>query len=117
MGPYSRVEFDRIRSAAKARARKDMLRLSSFSVTLGVAQLLFIRWADQHLERATAVPLEVTIFLLYMAVVSWLAWRLDRNKRHTAPRCGQCHNPITRLSERVAVATGRCDSCGSQVIV
>jgi hypothetical protein len=113
---YSRREFDGMRAAAKERERKDKLLLVACSVGLGLGQLAFIRWADEQLPRAAAVGIEGTVFLLYMALVVWLVWRMERDKRAGAPRCPQCAQPLLRWSERIAVATGRCDACGGQVL-
>lgn len=86
------------------------------SVGLGVAQLLFIAWADSHLDRRTAVPLEGALFLVYMALVGWLGWRLQYRLKAARPVCSHCGARLGEMSERIAVATGRCDACGGQIV-
>lgn len=113
---YTRETFDQIRAASKQGERRDSRILTVLAVGLGVAQLLFIRWAETRFERQIAVPLEVTVFLLYAVLVTWLILRMLRNKRASSPSCPQCRRALQGLSERVAVATGRCDSCGGQVL-
>ncbi len=53
---------------------------------------------------------------VYAALVLWLLVRLIRHQREGAPRCPACGRPLVGLSERVAAATGQCDSCGGQVL-
>ncbi len=113
---YSRETFNQLRDAVKRRERKDSQLLALVSVGLGLAQLAIIRWVDARFTRQTAVAIEGAIFVIYAALVIWLLWRLQRHKRAGAPRCPQCGMALQGLSERVAVATGKCDSCGGQVL-
>lgn len=115
-GVYSRESFDARRAAAKRQERRDTNRLALFAVPGGLAQLAFIRWADAHLARGTAVPVEAAVFLVYIGVVIWLIVRLRQRRRDAAPRCPQCAILLVGLPERVAGATGRCEACGGQVI-
>jgi predicted RNA-binding Zn-ribbon protein involved in translation (DUF1610 family) len=57
-----------------------------------------------------------TVFLIYVATVAWLIWRLDRVSRAVLPHCPQCGVTLSGDSLRIAAATGRCDACGGQVI-
>jgi hypothetical protein len=114
---YSREQFDLVRSRAKAVEKRDSLILAVVSVGLGAAQLGFIRWAETRLPRGTAASWEVGFFLAYAVLVGWLVQRMLRHRKRNSPRCPQCHQPLAGLSERVAMATGRCDSCGGLVIV
>jgi len=113
---YTREKFDQIRASAKARERVDGRWLASASIGLGLGQLAFIRWAEGALPRQTAVTLEGVLFLLYGGLIVWLFFRLQRNRRNGSPRCPKCGAVLRGLSERIAVATGRCDSCGAQVV-
>lgn len=113
---HSREAFDQLRAAAKRRERKDVRLLALVSVGLGLAQLVFIRWVEAHFTHQMAVAIEGGVFLVYAALVILLLWRLQRHKRAGAPRCPQCGRALQGLSERVAAATGRCDSCGGQVL-
>lgn len=113
---YTREEFDVVRLRARDAERRASAVMAVLAVSLGVGQLAFIRWADTHMARGDAVPLEVTFFLVYMALLAVLVVRFERGRRSRAPHCPHCRRPLLRLSERVAVATGRCDACGGQVI-
>jgi len=113
---YSRETFDRQRAAGKQVERREGRLLAVVSVGLGVAQLVFIGWTEKRLEHKPAVAIEGAVFLAYMALVGWLFWRMQRRIRATHPTCPQCGVLLQGLSERVAAATGRCDSCGGQVV-
>jgi hypothetical protein len=113
---YSRESFDRIRASSKRQRREDGRWLALASIGLGLGQLVFIRWADAVLAHQQAVGLEGILFLAYAGVVGWLFWRLQRNTRSGAPRCAACGSILQGISERIAVATGRCDTCGAQVL-
>jgi len=112
---FTRETFERQRAAVKLVERRDGRMLASVSVGLGVAQLLFLRWADVHLDRSRGTAIAGLGFLAYLGLVGWLLWRLDRRRRAARPKCPQCGVPLQDLSERVASATGRCDACGGQV--
>lgn len=114
--PYTRAQFDERRAAAKAVERTDGRALAVVSVGLGLGQLLLIRWTDAHLERHAALPLTGGVFVAYLAVVAWLLWRFDRRRRAAYARCPQCGVVLKDQSERIAAATGRCDTCGGIVI-
>lgn len=114
--PYTREAFERMRAAAQSVERREGLLLAGVSVTLGVAQLIFLRWADHHLDRQTKLAFEIPAFLAYLVIVGGLLWRFVRRINAARPRCPQCGARLTELSERVAAATGRCDSCGGQLL-
>jgi len=42
--------------------------------------------------------------------------RMNKAIDRTAPVCPACGVKLTKLSERMAIATGKCDRCGAQVI-
>ena len=113
---YSRAAFERQVQAVKDVAGREGRILAIVSVGLGVAQLVFVRWADVHLEKNTGTPIAGIVFLVYMALVGWLLWRMQRRTKAVRPKCPQCGRAFEGLSERVAAATGRCDACGGQVI-
>jgi hypothetical protein len=115
--PYTRDEFSARRAGVKAVMRREGRVLVLVSVGLGMAQLLFIAWADSNLERRTAVPLEGLIFLIYIGLVGWRGWRLQQRLRAARPVCPHCGTSLSEMSERIAVATGKCDGCGGQVVV
>ena len=113
---WTRKEFEGRRAATKAVERREGLLLAGVSVALGVAQLVFLRWADVHLDRSTKLAIELPAFFAYLAVVGWLLWRFVQRVKAARPKCPRCGAPLSELSERVAVATGRCDSCGGQIL-
>jgi len=113
---WTRKEFAGQRAATKAVERREGLLLAVVSVALGVAQLVFLRWADAHLDRSTKLAIELPAFFAYLAAVGWLLWRFVRRVKAARPKCPRCAAPLSELSERVAVATGRCDSCGGQIL-
>ena len=113
---YTRAAFDAQRDRAKQIAGRDGRVLAAVSVSLGVAQLVFLRWADPRFPKSTVTTIAGTVFLVYMALVVWLIWRMDRRVSAAQPRCPQCGKRLKGLSERVAAATGRCDTCGGQII-
>ncbi len=114
--PWTRKEFEIQRAAAGAVVRREGLPLAIVSVVLGVAQVVFLRWADVHLDRSTKLSIEVPVFLSYLVIVGGLLWRYIHRVKAARPKCPQCGIHLTELSERVAVATGRCDSCGGQIL-
>ena len=76
--PYARQEFDALREARRRIERRESGLLALVSVLLGLGQLALIGWLDSHVERGRAVAIEGTLFLLYMALVGWLLWRMLR---------------------------------------
>ena len=69
---YTREEFESRRTAVKRIEKREGRVLAAVSVGLGLAQLVFIRWADAHLARKSQVPIEGGAFLFYLALVGWL---------------------------------------------
>jgi predicted RNA-binding Zn-ribbon protein involved in translation (DUF1610 family) len=113
---YSRAAFDRQRELVKDVSRREGRLLGPVSVGLGIAQLVFLRLAERRLDHDTVTAIAGVVFLIYVALVGWLIWRMDRRVRAVRPVCPHCGTRLHGLSERVASATGRCDSCGGQVI-
>lgn len=113
---YSREAFARQRLVERQVERRAGTVLAVVSVGLGVAQLVFLRWADVHLERDLKIGIALPAFLAYIAVVGWLLWRFERRRREVRPKCPRCGAVLENLSQRIATATGRCDACGGQVL-
>ena len=113
---YTRDAFTRQQTAVKQAQQRNGRPLAFLSVVLGFAQLLFLRWADQHMARGPRMAAAGAAFLMYVALIAWLFFRMQRAVRIACPRCPQCGVALKDMSERVAVATGRCDACGGQVI-
>ena len=115
--PLTREAFERSRAAAALVARRDSRLLAAFSVTFGVLQLIFLRWADVHLERASRLGSALPVTVIYIFVVGILLWRMEHSRRSLGPICPQCGIRLMGLSERVAAAICRCDNCGGVVVV
>ena len=113
---YTRETFDRQRAAAKSAEQRASLPLAVVSVSLGIAQLLIIRWIDAHFEKGSGLTLEVGMFLTYVAIVGAFGWRFGRIRRAARLQCPQCEVPLQGMPESVASATGRCEACGGRVI-
>jgi hypothetical protein len=113
---YTREEFDRRRAEQKRLEGREMRLLGFVTVPLGIGQLVMIRLLESRLERSRAVAIEGAVFLAYMALFGFLFWRLLRRFRFSLLSCPQCGAKLRGMSESVAAATGRCDSCGGQVI-
>ena len=113
---YTREEFDRQRAEQKRIESREAWLLALVSVPLGLAQLVMIRLLDARLEHQRAVAIEGAVFLAYMALVGAQLWRMQRKLRAALLTCPQCGVRLRGMSERVAAATGKCDSCGGQVV-
>lgn len=96
-------------------ARESRL-LALVAVPFGLAQLAMISWADRNLERTPRLALEGGVFLAYMAVVGWLIVRMVKRTRAATPLCPKCHARLDGDLGRAALVTGRCGSCGTDVI-
>ena len=114
--PLAREDFDRQRAAAKLAARQHGRVLALFSAGLGVVQLVFLRWAEGHLARGPRLVIAGSAFLAYVVLVGVLLWRMERRLRSVRPVCPQCGIALKGMSERVASATGKCDSCGGWIL-
>lgn len=112
----TREEFDRRRAALKAVARREGRVLASVSVGLGLAQLLFHRWAEPQMAHDAFIAMAGSLFLAYIAGVGALLWRMQRRVRAARVACPHCRTVLNDMSERVASATGRCDTCGGQIM-
>ena len=115
--PYTRDAFERRRAAVRQLESREGRRLALVSVGLGLAQLIGFRWVDARFAHPLAVAIQGGAFLTYLAVVAGLLWRMQRRLRVARPTCPQCGAVLKDMFERVAAATGRCDSCGGQVVV
>jgi hypothetical protein len=114
--PMTRQEFERRRTGMERVLKRDGYVLAAVSVVFGVGQLVLIRWAETHLPRRPEIALELTVFIAYILLILVLAWRLARKLKAASVACPQCGAALDGLSGRVAVATGKCDRCGGQVI-
>jgi predicted RNA-binding Zn-ribbon protein involved in translation (DUF1610 family) len=113
---YTRDAFARQRAVVKQVQRREERLLAIVSVVLGLAQLAFVSWAEVTLDRGLFTALASAVFLAYLALIGVLVWRLERRVRAARLVCPQCGVQLKATSERVAAATGRCDTCGGQII-
>ena len=111
----TREEFDRKRAIAAGAEKWQLRVLATVSVTLGIAQLLFIKWLDAHVASPKRLQIEGSLFLAYMGLVVFLIWRMARAIKAVRPKCPQCKASLGGMSERMAVTTGKCDKCGAQL--
>ena len=111
----TREEFDRKRAIAAGAEKWQMRVLAIVSVTLGIAQLLFIKWLDTHVADAKRLQIEGSLFLAYMGLVIFLIWRMTSAIKAARPKCPKCKAPLGGMSERMAVTTGKCDQCGAEL--
>ena len=116
MAVLTREDFDRRPAAVKLAARREGRVLAIFSVGLGLAQLLFLRWAEREMAHEAVIATGGSLFLAYIVGVGALLWRLQRRIRSARLICPHCRAVLGDLSERVASATGRCDMCGGQIL-
>lgn len=112
----TRAEFDRRRAALKLVARRESRVLAIFSVGLGLAQLGFLRWAEPQMAHDAVTAVAGSLFLAYIAGVLALLWRMQRRVRAVRLSCPHCRTLLNDMSERVASATGRCDTCGGKIL-
>ncbi len=112
----TREEFDQQLAAAKLVSRQHGRVLALTSVGLGLAQLVFLRWAEGHLARGPRLAIAGIAFLAYAALIGALLWRLERRLGRVRPTCPQCGVALKGMSERVAAATGKCGSCGGWIL-
>jgi predicted RNA-binding Zn-ribbon protein involved in translation (DUF1610 family) len=112
----TREAFERQRAAVKVVARQDGRVLAFLSVGLGVAQLILLRWAEAHVARGPRIAIAGSAFLVYIMLIGFLWRRMKRRLRSVRPVCPQCGVALQGMSERVASATGKCDSCGGWIL-
>lgn len=111
----TREEFDRKRAVAAGAEKWQMKVLAIVSVTLGIAQLLFIKWLDAHVVDQKRLQIEGSLFLAYMGLVIFLIWRMTSAVNGARPKCPKCKATLKGMSERMAVTTGKCDQCGAEL--
>lgn len=113
---YTRQEFARrVEEHRKVESRESRL-LALVAVPFGIAQLVMIRWADEHLPRGPRLALEGGVFLAYMALVGFMIVRFVRRSNAAALRCPACGKRWDDAASRAVLVTGRCGSCGADVI-
>jgi len=114
--PYTRAEFDHLRSLGNRLVRRHSIVLAIISVSLGVGSLWFIQWADARFPRPQRIIFALGTFAIFIGIVGWLLFRMKRTARNVALKCPQCSEPLKGDTERIASATGKCEKCGGVVI-
>jgi predicted RNA-binding Zn-ribbon protein involved in translation (DUF1610 family) len=112
---YSRESLAQQIASAAATYKRRSLPLVVFSVAGGLGQLWLHTLIEKRYERPTSQNIELAMFLVYIVIViAQIVW-LTRSDA-TAPKCPSCGAKLKDMSGRLALATGRCDRCGAQVI-
>lgn len=112
----SRAAFQSAQERAQKVEQTSGTPMALVAVVLGFAQLYLLRWAKDHIPHDQGIGFASIVFLLYLALVGALLARMLRARTAAAPRCPQCGIALRDMSQRVALATGKCDRCGGQVI-
>jgi hypothetical protein len=89
---------------------------AAFAVLGGFGQLWLHAIIEKRYDRATTQPIELAIFIVYLAVVVAMMVWMNRGVSAVTPRCDACGAQLKDMSGRMAMATGKCDQCGAQVI-
>lgn len=114
--PMTRAAFQAAQEKSQKAEQSGGTPLALVSVVLGFGQLYLLRWVSRNFA-ADRVPVVGGIaFVLYIAIVAVMFVRMLRARGAAAPRCPQCGVAMLDLSQRVALATGKCDRCGGRVI-
>lgn len=111
----SRDDFRCQQQNVRRIARQEGLVLAVVSVGFGIAQLVFLWWAESNLERAPRIAIALPTFLVYIGLVMVLVLRMKRRILAATPTCPACATPLTNMAEQVASATGKCSNCGGTV--
>jgi len=112
---YSREALAQQIAGAAATYKRRSLPLVVFSVGGGLGQLWLHTIIEKRYQRPVSQNIELALFTCYMVVAGVLIIWLIRGDA-TAAKCPSCGTKLKDLSARLALATGRCDRCGAQVI-
>ena len=112
---YSRESLAQQIASAAATYKRRSLPLVVVSVAGGLGQLGLHPIIEKRYEKPTSTNIELAIFLVYIVIVVALMIWLTRGDAAT-PKCPSCGSKLKDMSGRLALATGRCDRCGAQVI-
>ena len=112
---YTREGLAQQIAKAAATYKRRSLPLLVVAVGGGLGQLWLHTIIEKRYERPTSQNIELALFSIYMVItVALLVWVVKGDA--TAPKCPSCGNKLKDMSARLALATGRCDRCGAQVI-
>jgi hypothetical protein len=90
--------------------------LAAFAVLGGLGQLWIHRVIEEQFARDASRRIELALFTAYIViVVATIVW-MNRGVNTATPRCEACGIRLKEISGRMAMATGKCDQCGAQVI-
>ena len=112
------MRADFVREVEQSRAVQQRLerRLAFFAVPGGLGQLVLHRWLEATYGKGNRTTIELTVFLIYIAIFIVMFTHVIRNERRHAPKCPSCGQRFSKMSASLAITTGRCDRCGAQVI-
>lgn len=111
-----RADFVRDVEQGRALLKRTERHMAYFAVPFGFAQLAGFRWLEAAYGKENSRGLEGALFLAYMAIFVVLFARYIRAERNLGPACPSCGRRFSKMSASLAIATGRCDRCGEQVI-
>ncbi len=112
---FTRARFQQAVAKVRRIERRETRILTAFAIAAGIGQLPLIKYLEARFDHGKAIAIEGVVFLLYLAIVVWLIYRLNTRTAAVRPRCPQCGARLQGMSERVAMATGKCDKCGGKV--
>ena len=112
---YSRDTLAREVANAAATYKRRSIPLAIFSVLGGFGQLWVHTIIEHQMDRTASIRIELGMFVVYIAIVLALMVWLTKGDA-TTPKCPSCGAKLKDMSGRLALATGRCDRCGAQVI-
>jgi len=109
---------DFVREVEQSRAVQKQLerRLAYVAVPGGLGQLALHPWLDATYGKGNSTTIELTVFLIYIAIFVVMFTHVIRNERRHTPKCPSCGQGFSKMSASLAITTGRCDRCGAQVI-
>lgn len=81
-----------------------------------IANLPIARWMDHHkVDLWLHVAYGISVFSFLFGQVPLLLWFSRWQARKYGLLCPACAKPLFGVSAQVAIATGNCDHCGSEV--
>ena len=113
---FTRDEFARSAARATAIEKRRQRILALFAVPVGILQVPLLHILENNFGAGLGKHMSLVIFLIYFGIVVMMIVQMNKAIRQAAPACGACGAPLRGVAERVAIAAGKCDRCGAQVI-